>query len=112
MSANYSQLTPLSFMERAEIAFPDKVAIVHGDTSYTYVEMADHVTRAARAFQGLGVGKGDRVAYLCPNIPEMLIAHFAVPLAGAVLVAINTRLSGPEIEYILQHSGARAGFRR
>ena len=107
MSANYSQLTPLSFMERAEIAFPDKVAIVHGDTSYTYVEMADHVTRAARAFQGLGVGKGDRVAYLCPNIPEMLIAHFAVPLAGAVLVAINTRLSGPEIEYILQHSGAR-----
>ncbi len=53
-----------------------------------------------------GIGPGDRVAYLMPNLPEMLIAHFAVPLIGAMLVAINTRLSGSEIAYILEHSGA------
>ena len=58
--------------------------------------------------QASGIGPGDRVAYLCPNIPEMLIAHFGVPLAKAVLVAINTRLSGAEIVYILSHSGAKA----
>ena len=110
MRANYSQLTPLSFMERASVAFPDKVGIVHGDRSITYSEMTDEVTRLARALQAGGVSKGDRVAYLCPNIPEMLIAHFGVPLAGGVLVAINTRLSGPEIEYILQHSGAQFLF--
>ena len=56
--------------------------------------------------QASGIGPGDRVAYLLPNLPEMLVAHFAVPLLGAVLVAINTRLSAGEIEYILDHSGA------
>ena len=55
----------------------------------------------------LGSSAGDRVAYLCPNIPELLIAHFAVPLAGAVLVAINSRLSGEEVRYICDHSGAK-----
>ena len=59
------------------------------------------------ALKASGVEPGDRVAYLCPNIPELLVAHFGVPLAGAVLVAINTRLSSEEIRYILEHSGAR-----
>lgn len=106
-SAAYTPLTPLAFLERASIVFPDKIGVVHGDRRMTYASMATEATRMARALQAAGIRPGDRVAYLCPNVPEMLVAHFAVPLAGAVLVAINTRLSGPEIEYILRHSAAR-----
>ncbi|MDE0132055.1 MAG: acyl--CoA ligase family protein [bacterium] len=100
-------LTPLLYLERSAQVFGEKTAIVHGSQRINYREMAGGATRLARALQSSGIGPGDRVAYLCPNIPEMLIAHFGVPLAGAVLVAINTRLSGPEIAYILTHSGAR-----
>jgi len=101
-------LTPLLYLERSAQVFGDHTAIVHGSQRITYQEMADHATRLARALEASGIGPGDRVAYLCPNIPQMLIAHFGVPLAKAVLVAINTRLSGPEIAYILSHSGAKA----
>ncbi len=69
--------------------------------------MAALTTRVARALEASGVGQGDRVAFLCPNIPEMLVAHFAVPLLGAVLVAVNIRLSPEEIRYILDHSGSK-----
>ncbi len=100
-------LTPLLYLERSAQVFGDKVAIVHDSQRITYREMADHATRLARAIGASGIGPGDRVAYLCPNIPPMLIAHFGVPLARAVLVAINTRLSGSEIAYILGHSGAK-----
>jgi fatty-acyl-CoA synthase len=105
--ANYTPLTPLSFLERASLVFPDKVGVVHGDRRITYAELGKTAQEMAGALQAEGIGPGDRVAYLCPNLPEMLVAHFAVPLAGAVLVAINTRLSGAEIEYILTHSGTR-----
>ena len=100
-------LTPLMFLERSAQVFGDRDAIVYGDRRLTYREMADAATRLANSLEASGVTAGDRVAYLMPNIPEMLVAHFGVPLAQAVLVAINTRLSGPEIEYILQHSGAK-----
>ena len=102
-----TELTPLSFLERAAIAFPDKTAISYAGRSTTYDEMAGLTTRVARALQSDGVGPGDRVAYLCPNTPEMLVAHFAVPLLGAVLVAVNTRLAPEEIRYILDHSGSK-----
>ncbi len=102
-----TELTPLSFLERAAIAFPDKTAVVHNDRTMTYSELAGLTTRVARSLQTMGVTADDRVAFLCPNIPEMLVAHFAVPLLGAVLVAVNTRLSPEEIRYILDHSGAR-----
>ena len=102
-----TELTPLSFLERSSIVFPNKTAILHGDRSVTYAEMAELSTRTARALLASGLGPGDRVAFLCPNIPEMLVAHFAVPLMGGVLVAIKTRLSAKEIKYILDHSGAR-----
>ena len=102
-----TQLTPLLFLERSAQVFPDRVATVYGERRETYREMAAHATRLARALQSAGVAPGDRVAYLMPNLPEMLVAHFGVPLAHAVLVAINTRLSGGEIEYILQHSGSK-----
>src|SRR5450755_1838853 len=102
-----TQLTPLRFLERSAEVYPEKVAIVHGDRRMTYRELAGEVTRLARALQASGIEPGDRVAYLCPNTPELLIAHFAVPLAGAVLVAINSRLAGQEVRYICDHSGAK-----
>ncbi|MBO0847924.1 MAG: AMP-binding protein, partial [Pseudonocardia sp.] len=102
-----TELTPLSYLRRSAEVFGDKTAVVYGELRYGYREFADHVQRTARALRASGVQPGDRVAYLLPNVPEMLVAHFAVPLAGAVLVAINTRLSTEEVRYILDHSGAK-----
>ena len=101
-----TQLTPLLFLERSAEVFGDETAIVYGERTLTYSEMATATQQAAAGLAASGVREGDRVAYLLPNLPEMLMAHFAVPLLGAVLVAVNTRLSAPEIAYILQHSGA------
>ena len=106
-AVNYTPLTPLSFLRRSTAVFPDKTAVVYNDTRYTYRELNQRVNRLASALQNIGVAKGDRVAFLCPNIPPMLEAHYGVPLAGGILVAINTRLSPPEIAYILNHSGAK-----
>ncbi|MDQ2897779.1 MAG: long-chain-fatty-acid--CoA ligase [Actinomycetota bacterium] len=106
-SVSHAQLTPLRFLQRSTEVYPEKVAIVHGDRRMTYRDFAGEVTRLARALQASGIEPGDRVAYLCPNIPELLIAHFAVPLAGAVLVAINSRLAGQEVRYICDHSGTK-----
>jgi fatty-acyl-CoA synthase len=100
-------LTPLSFLERSARVFPDKTAVVYGERRLTYLELAEAATRMAHALKASGVQAGDRVAYLMPNVPEMLVAQFAVPLAGAVLVAVNTRLSDEEIAGILNHSGAK-----
>jgi fatty-acyl-CoA synthase len=102
-----TELTPLLFLERSADVFREKPAVVYGDRSYTYPEMRARARRLASALRGAGVEKGDRVAILCPNIPPMLEAHFGVPLAGAILVAINTRLSSDEIGYILNHAGAK-----
>jgi fatty-acyl-CoA synthase len=99
-------LTPLVFLGRAAEVFPDREAVVYGERRMTYTQLSEEVTRVAHALRACGVEPGDRVAYLLPNIPEMLVAHFAVPLAGGVLVAVNTRLAPPEVHYILQHSGA------
>jgi len=106
-TVSHTPLTPLRFLERSAEVYPDKVAIVHGDRRTTYRDFAGEATRLAQALQASGIEAGDRVAYLCPNIPELLIAHFAVPLAGAVLVAINTRLATEEVRYICEHSGAK-----
>ncbi|MFE6699037.1 long-chain-fatty-acid--CoA ligase [Streptomyces sp. NPDC057718] len=107
-SANHTQLTPLSFLSRSAEVWRDKAAITYGDETLTYAQFRDEAVRVARALQAIGVAKGDRVAYLMPNVPEMLVGHFAVPLLEAVLVAVNTRLSSDEIAYILEHSGAKA----
>ncbi len=106
-SVSYTELSPLSFLERSARVWPDKTAVVYGARRLTYAELAAEAQRVARALRAGGVGPGDRVAYLMPNLPEMLIAHFAVPLAGAVLVAVNTRLTAEEVGYILDHSGAK-----
>ena len=99
-------LTPLAFLGRAAEVFADREAVVYGERRMTYAQLSAEVTRVAHALRACGIKSGDRVAYLMPNIPEMLVAHFAVPLAGGVLVAINTRLAPPEVRYILEHSGA------
>ena len=100
-------LTPLSFLERSARVFPDKVAVVYGDRTLTYRQLAEEATRVAHALRASGIQPGDRVAYLMANLPEMLVAQFAVPLAGGVLVSVNTRLSDEEIAYILNHCGAK-----
>src|SRR3982074_3349741 len=103
----FTPLTPLAFLERSAAVFPEKTAIVYRDRRISYRDFAAEATRLANALRANGVQPGDRVAYLLPNIPEMLVAHFGVPLAGAVLVAINTRLAPAEIRHILGPSGAK-----
>ena len=105
-----SELTPVSFLQRSVAVFPEKIAVVHDDRQYTYREFADRVYRFASRLRETGLRKHDRVAVLSPNTPALLEAHFAVPAAGGVLVAINTRLQPNDISYILKHSGARFLF--
>jgi fatty-acyl-CoA synthase len=106
-NTSFTPLTPLAFLGRSAEVFADKVAIVHGERRITYRQFAAEVTRLAHALRASGVKPGERVAYLCANIPEMLVGHFAVPLAGAVLVTINTRLAPEEVRYICDHAQAR-----
>jgi len=106
-SVSYTAMSPLSFLERSARVWPGKTAVIYGARRLTYRELAAEAQRVAGALRASGVGPGDRVAYLMPNLPEMLIAHYAVPLAGAVLVAVNTRLTADEVAYILRHSGVK-----
>ena len=94
-------LTPLRFLERSAGVFPTKTAIIDGPRSLSYAEMAEQVQQVAGAIRAAGVAPGESVVYVATNSAELVMAHFAVPLAGAVLVATNTRLSTPEIAYIL-----------
>ena len=105
-----TELTPLDFLRRSAFVYPDKAAVVHGARSYTYREFELRVRRLAAGLLRAGVEPGDRVAFLSPNTPPLLEAHYGVPAAGGVLVAINTRLAAAEIAYILEHSGARYLF--
>ncbi len=108
--AHRSELSPLSFLERSEFVYPDKVAVVHEDRRYTYRELGARVRRLASALRAAGLEDGDRVAVIAPNIPALLEAHYGVPAAGGVLVAINYRLSAEDVGFILEHSGARFVF--
>ena len=105
-----TELTPASFLTRSAYVFPQKTAVVHGSRRYSYAQLGERVHRLASALRGAGMKKHDRVAFLCPNIPAMLEAHFGVPAAGGILVAVNTRLGSDEIGYILKHSGSRFLF--
>ncbi len=103
-------LSPVKFLGRSAAVYPHKVAVVHGEKRFTYREFDERVNRLAGALKAMGVEKGDKVAFLCPNIPPMLEAHYAVPMIGAVLVSINTRLAPSEISYIITHSDSKAVF--
>ena len=107
-AANHQPLTPLLFMERAAQVFPDHLAVVHGATRRNYRALRDRCVRLAHALAKRGIGKGDTVAAVLPNIPEMLECHYGVPMTGAVLNTINTRLDAATIAYILDHGEAKA----
>ena len=101
-----TELTPVSFLQRNAYVFPDKTAVIHGSRRYSYRQLEERVNRLASSLRKAGLKKHDRVAFICPNIPAMLEAHYGVPLAGGILVAVNIRLSSDEIGYILKHSGS------
>jgi fatty-acyl-CoA synthase len=100
-------LTPTAFLDRARDVHRDRTALVDGDVRRTYAELGDRCERLAGALAGLGVVPGDRVSVLAPNTGVALEAHFGVPWAGAVLNALNTRLSASELAWIVGHAGAR-----
>ena len=101
--ANHVPLTPLGFLDRAALAHPERAAVVHGDLSRTWVQTRERCHRLASALAIRGIEPGDTVSVLSPNTPAMLEAHFGVPLAGAVLNAINHRLDAEAIAFILRH---------
>ena len=105
--ANYAPLTPLSFLERAADVFPERTAVIHGDWRCDYRELRARSRRLASALAKRGVQPGDTVAVMAPNIPAVLEAHHGVPMAGAVLNALNTRLEADTIAYILDHGQAK-----
>ncbi|MQA87609.1 MAG: long-chain-fatty-acid--CoA ligase [Streptosporangiales bacterium] len=104
---SYEPLTPTKFLERSAYVFADRCAVVEDDLRLTYAELWERVRRLAGALAANGVAPGDRVAVLAPNTHVLLEATFAVPAAGAVLVAMNTRLAPAELAYILDHAEAR-----
>ncbi len=105
--ANFRPLTPIDFLVRAGLVFRDRVGVVYGSRRWTWGEVSERCRRLASALMHRGIGRGDTVAILSPNIPAMLEAHFAIPMAGAVLNALNTRLDPATIAFILEHGEAK-----
>ncbi|MBJ9680397.1 MULTISPECIES: acyl-CoA synthetase [Burkholderia] len=105
--ANYVPLTPIDFLVRSAEVYGDRVAIVHGDVRRTWAETYARARRLASALAAAGVGRGETVAALLPNIPAMVEAHFGVPMAGAVLNTINTRLDAASVLFMLRHGEAK-----
>jgi fatty-acyl-CoA synthase len=105
--ANYVPLTPISFLERTADVFPNRPAVVHGGWRSTYQALRERSRRLASALHARGIRPGDTVAAMLPNVPSMLDVHFGVPMAGAVINALNVRLEAETIAYILDHSETR-----
>jgi len=106
--ANYQSLSPLSFLQRAAHVFPNHASVIHGQRTYTYAQTYSRCIKLASSLKKRGLGIGDTVAIIAPNIPEMLEVHYGVPMAGAVLNTINTRLDADNIAFILDHAQAKA----
>jgi fatty-acyl-CoA synthase len=106
-AANHQPLTPLNFLERAAAVFPGHVAIIHGTQRTTYADFYARARRLASALAEKGIGAGDTVTAMLPNIPAMLEAHYAVPMIGAVLHALNTRLDAAVIAFQLDHADSK-----
>src|SRR6202011_4833926 len=105
--SNYIPLSPVSFLTRAASAFAEKVAVIDGARNYSYRQLLDRCVRLASALATLGVGRLDTVAIIASNIPEMIEAHFAVPMLGAVLNPLNTRLDAANVAFSLKHGAAK-----
>ncbi|MEH6361576.1 MAG: AMP-binding protein, partial [Amylibacter sp.] len=106
-AANFVPLTPLSFLKRTALMFPDYPATIYGSRQYSWGQVYARCRRLASALNARGIGKGDTVSIISANLPEMVEAHFGIPMSGAVLNTINTRLDADTITYILEHGEAR-----
>ena len=106
-SANYAPLTPLTFIERSASVYPERVAVIHGRRRYTWAETYARCRRLASALARQGIVRGDTVAVMLNNTPEMLECHFGVPMTGAVLNTLNTRLDAETIAFMLNHGEAK-----
>ncbi|KAJ3685770.1 hypothetical protein LUZ61_014934 [Rhynchospora tenuis] len=109
-SANYTPLTPISFLERSSLVYADRTSIVYGNTSYTWRQTRDRCLMLASALNQLGLGRHNVVAVLAPNIPAIYELHFAVPMAGGVLCTLNTRHDASLISHLLNHSESKVLF--
>ena len=105
-AANFQPLTPLTFLDWSASVYPDKTAVVHGETRYSYRKFYERCRRLASALSSRGVGLGDTVAVMAPNVPALLEAHYGVPMVGAVLNALNIRLDAATVAFILEHAEA------
>ncbi len=105
--ANYQPLTPLQFLKRAALVYPNHTAIIHGGQRFTYAEFYGRCLRLASALAKAGIGEGDTVSVMLANTPAMLEAHYSVPMIGAVLHTINTRLDAPIVAFQLDHAEAK-----
>ena len=106
-TANYVPLSPLSFISRAKDIYPNYESLVYGNRSYTWIETYNRCTKFASALEKQGIGKGDTVSIIAANTPEIFEAHYSIPMIGAVINTINTRLDAETIAYILDHSDAK-----
>lgn len=106
-AANFVSLSPLTFLERSATVYPNIVSVIHGDKQWTWAQTYERCRRLANALKDLGVGEGDTVAAMLPNTPPMVEAHFGVPMTGAVLNTLNTRLDAETIAFMLQHGEAK-----
>ena len=107
-AANFAALTPLSFIERAASVYPTRLAVVHGEIRRTWQETYQRTRRLASALAARGIKAGDTVAAMLPNTPAMMEAHFGIPMIGAVLNALNTRLDAATLAFMLNHGEAKA----
>jgi fatty-acyl-CoA synthase len=105
--ANFVALSPIGFLLRTAAIYPERIAVIHGERRYTWRQSLERCRRLASALAAHGVRRGDTVALMAPNVPEAFEAHFGVPMAGAVLNALNIRLDAETIAFILKHGGAR-----
>ena len=105
--ANFVPLSPLSFLRRTAGVYPDRIAIIHGDYRATWMDVSRRVRQLASALQRVGVRPGDTVSIMAPNTPAMVEAHYAIPLAGAVINALNTRLDPASVAFMLEHAEAK-----
>ncbi len=106
--ANFAALTPLSYLERSALVYPDKLAVVHGELRQNWSQTYARCRRLASALQQHGIGLNDTVAVMLPNTPPMVEAHFGIPMAGAVLNTLNTRLDAEALAFMLDHGEAKA----
>jgi fatty-acyl-CoA synthase len=106
-AANYAPLTPLVFLDWSADVYPERLAVVHGGRRFTWAQTRERCRRLASALAARGIGRGDTVSVVAANTPEMVEAHFGIPMTGAVLNTINTRLDAAMIAFILDHAQAR-----